>query len=119
MVRPELHLPPSFLAWLAPYLTAFSRRSRPTTAALAVGALLAVGPRTVTNPIRDARRLRRRRATERGSEGDASAELRFGYGTLAPDTREHCAFKLTAKRVRGRGRARAGRDPVSLDGFPD
>ena len=52
MVRPGLHLPPSFLAWLAPYLAVFSRRSRPTTAALAVGALLAVGPRTVTNCLR-------------------------------------------------------------------
>ena len=36
MVRPDLHLPPSFVAWLAPYLAVFSRRSRPTTAALAV-----------------------------------------------------------------------------------
>lgn len=52
MVRPDLHLPPSFLAWLAPYLAAFSRRTRPTAAALAVGALLAVGPRTVTNCLR-------------------------------------------------------------------
>ena len=52
MVRPDLHLPPSFLAWLAPFLAAFSRRSRPTAAALAVGALLAVGPRTVTNCLR-------------------------------------------------------------------
>ena len=52
MVRPDLHLPPSFTAWLAPVLAAFSRRSRPTTAALAVGALLAVGPRTVTNCLR-------------------------------------------------------------------
>ena len=52
MVRPNLHLPPSFVAWLAPFLAAFSRRSRPTTAALAIGALLAVGPRTVTNCLR-------------------------------------------------------------------
>jgi hypothetical protein len=52
MVRPDLHLPPSFVAWLAPFLTAFSRRSRSTTAALTVGALLAVGPRTVTNCLR-------------------------------------------------------------------
>ncbi len=52
MVRPDLHLPPSFLAWLTPFLAAFSRRSRPTAAALAVGALLAVGPRTVTNCLR-------------------------------------------------------------------
>ena len=52
MVRPDLHLPPNFLAWLAPYLTAFSRRSRPTTAALAGGALLAIGPCTVTNCLR-------------------------------------------------------------------
>lgn len=52
MVRPDLHLPPSFLGWLAPFLTAFSRRTRSTTAALATGALLAVGPRTVTNCLR-------------------------------------------------------------------
>ncbi len=52
MVRPDLHLPPSFLVWLAPFLAAFSRRSRSTTAALAMGALLAVGPRTVTNCLR-------------------------------------------------------------------
>ena len=52
MVRPDLHLPPSFLAWLSPFLTAFSRRTRSTTAALATGALLAVGPRTVTNCLR-------------------------------------------------------------------
>ena len=52
MVRPDLHLPPSFLAWLAPFLAAFSRRTRSTTAALATGALLAVGPRTVTNCLR-------------------------------------------------------------------
>jgi hypothetical protein len=52
MVRPDLHLPPSFLAWLSPFLAAFSRRTRPTAAALAAGALLAVGPRTVTNCLR-------------------------------------------------------------------
>ncbi len=52
MVRPDLHLPPSFLAWLAPFLAAFSRRTRSTAAALAAGALLAVGPRTVTNCLR-------------------------------------------------------------------
>ena len=52
MVRPDLHLPPSFLAWLTPFLTAFSRRTRSTTAALATGAVLAVGPRTVTNCLR-------------------------------------------------------------------
>jgi hypothetical protein len=52
MIRPDLHLPPSFLAWLAPYLAAFSRRTRSTVAALATGALLAVGPRTVTNCLR-------------------------------------------------------------------
>lgn len=52
MVRPDLHLPPGFLAALAPYLAVFSRRTRPTVAALAVGALLAVGPRTVTNCLR-------------------------------------------------------------------
>lgn len=52
MVRPDLHLSPSFLAWLAPFLAVFSRRTRPTVAALAAGALLAVGPRTVTNCLR-------------------------------------------------------------------
>ena len=51
MVRPDLDLPPSFLAWLAPFLAAF-RRTRPTAAALATGALLAVGPRTVTHCLR-------------------------------------------------------------------
>jgi len=52
MIRPDLHLSPSFLAWLAPYLAVFSRRTRPTASALAVGALLAVGPCTVTNCLR-------------------------------------------------------------------
>lgn len=52
MVRPELHLPPGFTAWLAPFLSGFSRRTRPTAAALAVGALLAVGPRTVAACLR-------------------------------------------------------------------
>ena len=52
MVRPDLHLPSSFLAWLAPFLAAFSRRTRPTAAALATGALLAIGPRTATNCLR-------------------------------------------------------------------
>jgi hypothetical protein len=52
MVRPDLHLSPRFLAWLAPFLAAFSRRTRPTVAALAVGALLAIGPRTVTSCLR-------------------------------------------------------------------
>ncbi|HEY0785481.1 MAG TPA: transposase [Acidobacteriaceae bacterium] len=52
MVRPDLHLPPSLVAWLAPFLATFSRRTRSTTAALATGALLAVGPRTDTNCLR-------------------------------------------------------------------
>src|SRR5918998_1496932 len=52
MVRPELHLPPGFTAWLAPFLAAFSRRTRLTVAALAVGALLSVGPRTVAACLR-------------------------------------------------------------------
>jgi DDE superfamily endonuclease len=52
MVRPDLHLPPAFVAWLAPFLAAFSRRTRTTAAALAVGALLAIGPRTVSNCLR-------------------------------------------------------------------
>src|SRR3954453_11607767 len=49
MVRPDLHLPQAFGPWMAPLLAAFRRRSRDTAAALAVGALLAIGPRTVTN----------------------------------------------------------------------
>jgi len=52
MVRPDLHLPPRFVAGVAPFLATFSRRTRSTTAALAVGAVLAVGPRTVTNCLR-------------------------------------------------------------------
>jgi hypothetical protein len=52
MARPELHLPPGFVAWLAPFLAAFSRRPRQTVAALAVGALLSVGPRTVAACLR-------------------------------------------------------------------
>jgi hypothetical protein len=52
MVRPDLHLPPGFVAWLAPFLTVFSRRARPTATALAIGALLTAGPRTVTNCLR-------------------------------------------------------------------
>src|ERR1700753_4510503 len=52
MVRPDLHLPQAFVAWLAPFLAAFCRRSRDTAAALAVGALLAIGPRRVTNCLR-------------------------------------------------------------------
>jgi hypothetical protein len=52
MVRPDLHLPQAFVAWMAPFLATFCRRSRDTAAALAVGALLAIGPRTVTNCLR-------------------------------------------------------------------
>jgi DDE superfamily endonuclease len=52
MVRPALHLPPAFVAWLAPFLTAFCQRSRDTAAALTIGALLAIGPRTVSNCLR-------------------------------------------------------------------
>jgi hypothetical protein len=52
MVRPALHLPQAFVAWLAPFLAAFCQRSRDTAAALAVGALLAIGPRTVSNCLR-------------------------------------------------------------------
>jgi DDE superfamily endonuclease len=52
MVRPELHLPQAFVTRMAPFLAAFCRRSRDTAAALAVGALLAIGPRTVTNCLR-------------------------------------------------------------------
>src|SRR5918995_4632336 len=52
MARPALPLPPTFTTWLAPFLASFSRRTRPTAAALAVGALLAVGPRTVAACLR-------------------------------------------------------------------
>jgi hypothetical protein len=52
VARPDPHLPPGFTAWLAPFLASFSRRTRPTVAALAVGALLAVGPRTVAACLR-------------------------------------------------------------------
>jgi hypothetical protein len=52
MVRPDLHLPQAFVAWMAPFLTAFCQRSRDTAVALAVGALMAIGPRTVTNCLR-------------------------------------------------------------------
>src|SRR3954462_14410054 len=52
MARPALHLPPGFTAWLPPLLAPFSRRTRPTGAGLAVGALLAVGPRTVAACLR-------------------------------------------------------------------
>src|SRR4051812_7240415 len=52
MVRPDLHLPQAFVAWMAPFLAAFCQRSRDTAAALAVGALLAIGPRTVSNCLR-------------------------------------------------------------------
>src|SRR6201995_5392596 len=52
MVRPDLHLPQAFVAWLTPFLATFCQRSRDTAAALAVGALLAIGPRTVTNCLR-------------------------------------------------------------------
>ena len=52
MVRPDLHLPQAFVAWMSPFLAAFCQRSRDTAAALAVGALLAIGPRTVTNCLR-------------------------------------------------------------------
>jgi hypothetical protein len=52
MVRPELHLPQAFVTRMAPFLAAFCQRSRDTAAALAVGALLAIGPRTVTNCLR-------------------------------------------------------------------
>jgi hypothetical protein len=46
---PDLHLPQAFVTWLAPFLAAFSRRTRTTVTALTVGALLAIGPRTVSN----------------------------------------------------------------------
>ena len=37
---------------LRPFLAAFSRRTRPITAALAIGAVLAVGLRILTNCLR-------------------------------------------------------------------
>jgi hypothetical protein len=40
MAHPALHLLTSFLAWLSLYLAVFSRRSQPTAAALAIGAVL-------------------------------------------------------------------------------
>ena len=52
MVRPDLCLPKALVTWMAPFLAAFTRRSRDTAAALAVGALLAIGPRTVSNCLR-------------------------------------------------------------------
>src|SRR3954468_242160 len=52
MARPALLLPSTFTDWLGPFLVAFSRRTRPTVAGLAVGALLAVGPRTVAACLR-------------------------------------------------------------------
>jgi hypothetical protein len=52
MARPDLHLPQALVAWMAPFLAAFCQRSRDTAAALAVGALLAIGPRTVTSCLR-------------------------------------------------------------------
>jgi len=52
MAHLAVPLPPTFVAWLWPYLVAFSGRTRSTVAALAVGAVLAVGPRTVANLLR-------------------------------------------------------------------
>src|SRR3954469_22276859 len=52
MICPDLHLPQGFVTWMEPFLAAFSRRSRAATAALAVGALLAIGTRTVSNCLR-------------------------------------------------------------------
>lgn len=52
MAQLAVPLPPTFVAWLWPYLDAFSGRTRSTLAALAVGAVLAVGPRTVANLLR-------------------------------------------------------------------
>ncbi|MCM8738564.1 transposase [Azospirillum sp. A1-3] len=51
MVRPVV-VSKSFVAWLRPYLKAVSGRTRATVAALAVGAVLTVGPRTVANALR-------------------------------------------------------------------
>lgn len=51
MAHPSVSLPRTFVAWLWPYLDAFSGRTR-STAALAVDAVLTVGPRTVSNLLR-------------------------------------------------------------------
>jgi DDE superfamily endonuclease len=52
MARPAPLLPAAFCHWLEPALAVFSPRCRAQAAALAVGALLAIGPRTVTNILR-------------------------------------------------------------------
>ena len=52
MAHLAIPLPPTFVAWLWPYLVTFAGRTRSTVAALAVGAVLAVGPRTVANLLR-------------------------------------------------------------------
>ena len=52
MARPVPLLPAAFCHWLDPALAVFSPRCRAQAAALAVGALLAIGPRTVTNILR-------------------------------------------------------------------
>jgi hypothetical protein len=52
MARRAPLLPAAFCHWLEPALSVFSSRCRPQAAALAVGALLAIGPRTVTNILR-------------------------------------------------------------------
>jgi hypothetical protein len=52
MACPAPLLPAAFCRWLEPALAVFSPRCRAQAAALAVGALLAIGPRTVTNILR-------------------------------------------------------------------
>ncbi|UEM20207.1 transposase [Skermanella mucosa] len=52
MDRPDPPLPEAFCRWLAPALAVFSPTCRPQAAALAVGALLALGPRTVAGALR-------------------------------------------------------------------
>jgi hypothetical protein len=49
MARPAPLLPAALCRWLEPALAVFSPRGRAQTAALAMGALLAIGPRIVTN----------------------------------------------------------------------
>ncbi len=52
MPNPTLDVPRSFADWLSPFLEAFASCTRRTVVALAVGAVLAAGPRTVANCLR-------------------------------------------------------------------
>ena len=101
MARPELHLPPGLVDWLAPFLAAFSRRTRPTVAALAVGALLSVGPRTVAACLRVLGL-----AEHPGLPRYLASAGRAGVSRRAPPGR---GVRLLR---RARGRRRAGRVPL-------